>query len=128
MLAGATACTAEDTGRSDENTVMETLPEDTDTARSKKNAQEFRDWVADHGNAREKSAVRRVVRVLGEWDERTGNAYISTDINGGKTEVRDPQAAAKAIVEAFADWKDSEEGHASVYDVFGNAVITNHEF
>ncbi|KUM74584.1 hypothetical protein [Streptomyces curacoi] len=128
MLAATAACTTEDSAKPDRNAVLETLPADPDEARSKKTAQEFRDWVAEHGDAQEKSAVRRVVRVLGEGDEPTGDAYVSTDINGGKTQVKDPLAAAQAVARAFADWKAAEQGRVSVYDVFGNAVVTGHEF
>ncbi|MGW4494097.1 hypothetical protein [Streptomyces sp. NPDC004376] len=38
------------------------------------------------------------------------------------------QGAADAIAEAFASWKDSTAGFVSVYDVYGNAVVTNHRF
>ncbi|WP_370259806.1 hypothetical protein [Streptomyces sp. V4I8] len=128
MIAGTAACSAEDTAKPDKIGVVESLPPDTDKAQSKKNAQEFRSWVEQHGTTQEKDAVLRVDRIIGEWNEHTGNAYISTDINGGKTQVKDPQAAAEVIAKAFGGWKDSEQGYASVYDVFGNAVITNYKF
>jgi hypothetical protein len=128
LAAGTAACSTESTAKPDKIGVVEKLPDDTDKAQSKQNAAEFRSWVEEHGTAEEKSAVTRVDRILGEWNEQTGNAYISTDINGGKTQVADPQAAATAIAKAFASWKDSKEGYASVYDVYGNAVITNYKF
>ncbi|MFJ2111104.1 MULTISPECIES: hypothetical protein [unclassified Streptomyces] len=128
LIAGTTACSVESTPEPEKMGVVEKLPADTDETQSKKNAQEFRSWVDEHGTAQQKEAVGRVQRVIGEWDEQTGNAYISTDINGGKTEVKDPQTAAASVVKAFADWKDSKQGYASVYDVFGNAMITNYKF
>ncbi|MFI9343280.1 hypothetical protein ACIG0D_18720 [Streptomyces sp. NPDC052773] len=128
LLAGTAACSTEKAAEPDKIGVVEKLPEDTNEAQSKKNAQEFRSWVAEHGTAQQKQAAGRVDRILGEWNEHTGNAYISTDINGGKTPVKDPRAAAAAIADAFAEWKDSEQGYASVYDVFGNAVLTNQRF
>ncbi|UXY27722.1 hypothetical protein [Streptomyces sp. HUAS TT20] len=129
VLAGAaTACSTESTAKPDGIGVAEKLPDDTDKARSKQNAADFRSWVEEHGTAEQKTATTRVDRILGEWNEQTGNAYISTDINGGKTQVADPEAAATAIARAFASWKDAKEGYASVYDVYGNAVITNYKF
>ncbi|MEU5346374.1 MULTISPECIES: hypothetical protein [unclassified Streptomyces] len=128
LFACATACTAEDTAKPDKVGAAETLPTDTDKKESRKQAEDFRSWVKEHGTTQEKAAVVRVERIIGEWDEHTGNAYVSTDINGGKTEVKDPQAAADAIVEAFGGWKDSDQGFVSVYDVFGNAMVTNKKF
>ncbi|WP_330457983.1 hypothetical protein OIB37_14400 [Streptomyces sp. NBC_00820] len=128
LAAGTTACSVKDTAKPDKIGVVEKLPVDTDKAQSKKNAREFRSWVEKNGTAQQKAAAARVDRIIGEWNEQTGNAYISTDINGGKTQVTDPQAAAGAIVKAFASWKDSKQGYASVYDVFGNAMVTNYQF
>ncbi|WP_240926254.1 hypothetical protein [Streptomyces sp. JB150] len=128
LLAGTAACSTEQTATPDKIGVVEKLPEDTNEAQWKKNAREFRSWVAKHGDERQKRAAGRVDRILGEWNEHNGNAYISTDINGGKTPVKDPRAAAAAIADAFAAWKDSEQGYASVYDVYGNAVLTNQRF
>ncbi|MEU0738137.1 hypothetical protein [Streptomyces sp. NPDC006134] len=128
LMAGISACSTESSAEADKIGVVEKLPTDPDQAKSKENAQEFRSWVNVHGTAQEKDAVGRVQRIIGEWNEKTGNAYISTDINGGKTQVEGPQAAATAIAKAFGDWKDSEQGYASVYDVFGNAMITNYKF
>ncbi|MDX3387832.1 hypothetical protein PV682_41280 [Streptomyces niveiscabiei] len=128
IVAGTAACSTDSTAEPDKIGVVEKLPADTDEAQSKKNAQEFRSWITEHGTAQQKDAAGRVQRIIGEWNEKTGNAYISTDINGGKTQVEDPQAAATAIAKAFGDWKDSDQGYASVYDVFGNAMITNYKF
>ncbi|MFE5815828.1 hypothetical protein [Streptomyces sp. NPDC056479] len=128
LIAGTAACSTESAAKPDKIGVAETLPTDPDEGQSKKNAREFRSWVDEHGTAQQKEAAGRVQRIIGEWNEKTGNAYISTDINGGKTQVKDPQATATAIVKAFADWKDSDQGYASIYDVFGNAVITNYKF
>ncbi|MEV4340122.1 hypothetical protein [Streptomyces sp. NPDC049590] len=128
LIAGASACSTESSAKPDKIGVVEKLPSDPDEAKSKENAQEFRSWVNAHGTDQEKGAVGRVQRIIGEWSEKSGNAYISTDINGGKTQVEDPQAAATAVVKAFAEWKDSDQGYASVYDVFGNAMITNYKF
>jgi hypothetical protein len=128
LIAGTAACSTDSAAKPDKIGVVEKLPADPNEAKSKKNAQEFRSWVTAHGTAQEKEAVGRVQRIIGEWNEKTGNVYLSTDIEGGKTQVEDPQAAAAAIVKAFGDWKDSDQGYASVYDVFGNAMITNHKF
>ncbi|MFJ7075692.1 hypothetical protein [Streptomyces sp. NPDC098781] len=128
LVAGTSACSTDSAAKPDKIGVVEKLPTDTDEAQSKKNAREFRSWITEHGTAQQKEAVGRVQRIIGEWNEKTGNAYISTDINGGKTQVEDPQAAATSIAKAFGDWKDSDEGYASVYDVFGNAMITNYKF
>lgn len=128
LMAGTAACSTDSAAEPDKIGVVEKLPADTDEAQSKKNAQEFRSWIDEHGTAQQKDAAGRVQRIIGEWNEKTGNAYISTDINGGKTQVEDPQAAATAIVKAFAGWKDSDQGYASVYDVFGNAMVTNYKF
>ncbi|MFF8938461.1 hypothetical protein ACF08O_27845 [Streptomyces paradoxus] len=128
LIAGTAACSTESAAKPDKIGVVEKLPSDPNEAKSKENAQEFRSWVEAHGTAQEKEAVGRVQRVIGEWNEKTGNVYLSTDIEGGKTQVKDPQAAATAIVKAFGDWKDSDQGYASVYDVFGNAMITNYKF
>ena len=35
---------------------------------------------------------------------------------------------SKKQAEAFGDRQDSDQGHASVHDVFGNATITRHRF
>lgn len=128
LAAGTAGCSAETVAEPDEVGVAEELPQDTNGAQSKKVAKEFRAWAEESGTARQKDAVGRVQRILGEWDESTGSAYISTDINGGRTPVSNPQATASTIVEAFADWRDSDQGFASVYDVFGNAMITNRKF
>ncbi|TGN77560.1 hypothetical protein E5082_26240 [Streptomyces griseoluteus] len=128
IAAGTAACSTEKTAEPDAIGVVEKLPDDTDKAQSKKNAQEFRSWVEEHGTAQQKSAAGRVDRILGEWNDKTGNAYIATDINGGKKPAADPQGAATAIAKAFASWKDSDQGYASVYDVYGNAMLTNYKF
>ncbi|WP_432198834.1 hypothetical protein [Streptomyces sp. bgisy027] len=128
LVAGTAACSTDSTAKPDGMGVVEKLPADTDEAQSKRNAQEFRSWINEHGSTQQKDAAGRVQRIIGEWNEKTGNAYISTDINGGKTQVEDPQAAATEIAKAFGEWKDSDQGFASVYDVFGNAMITNYKF
>lgn len=128
LTIAATAAVASLAFRPDKVGAAETLPTDTDKKQSKKQAEDFRSWVKEHGTTQEKAAVVRVDRIIGEWNEHTGNAYVATDINGGKTEVKDPQAAADAIVKAFGGWKDSDQGYVSVYDVFGNAMVTNHKF
>ncbi|MEV7090662.1 hypothetical protein AB0O07_33165 [Streptomyces sp. NPDC093085] len=128
LIAGISACSIETSAKADKIGVVEKLPEDLDQAKSKENAQEFRSWVDAHGSAQEKDAVGRVQRIIGEWNKRTGNAYISTDISAGKTQEKDPQAAASAIAKAFGDWQNSDQGYASVYDVSGNAMITNYKF
>ncbi|MGW2419142.1 hypothetical protein ACWC0C_07740 [Streptomyces sp. NPDC001709] len=128
LAAGTAACSTKESAQPDKIGVVEKLPTDTDKAQSKKNAEDFRAWVKEHGTAQQKAASPRVDRIIGEWNAQTGNAYISTDINGGKAPVKDAQATAAAIVKAFASWKDSKQGYASVYDVFGNAVITNYKF
>ncbi|MEW2130208.1 hypothetical protein [Streptomyces sp. NPDC005435] len=130
FLAGGTGCSVlEDTAHPDGTTrAAEKLPADQDRARSKANAREFRAWAAAHGTGAQKSAAARVDRVIGTWDAQAGNAYVSTDIGGGRTPVADPQGTADAIAEAFASWKDSAAGLVSVYDVYGNAVVTNHRF
>ncbi|MFS4092866.1 hypothetical protein [Streptomyces sp. AF1A] len=128
LIAGTAGCSTEEAAKPDKVGVVEKLPTDTDKARSKQNAAEFRSWVEKHGTAEQKTAAPRVDRIIGEWNDQTGNAYISTDINGDKTPVKDAQATATAIAKAFASWKDSKEGYASVYDVFGNAVLTNYKF
>jgi hypothetical protein len=129
VLAGTVVgCSTKEAAKPDAVGVVDKLPDDTDKAQSKKNAAEFRSWVKTHGTAEQKAAAPRVDRILGEWNDETGNAYIATDINGGKTPVADPQAAATAIAQAFASWKDSKQGYESVYDVFGNALLTNQKF
>ena len=128
LFAGATACSTETTAQPDKMGTVETLPPDPDKARSKKQAVEFRAWVKEHGTEEQQAAVVRVQRIIGEWDEHTGTAYISTDINGGRTPVRDPQPAAAAIVKAFDGWKDSDQGHAAVFDVFGNVLVGHQKF
>ncbi|MFJ6543596.1 hypothetical protein ACIQMP_23515 [Streptomyces sp. NPDC091385] len=130
LVGGGTGCSAlEDTARPDGTTrAAERLPADQDRTRSKANAREFRTWTAAHGTDAQKSAAARVDRIVGTWDAHAGNAYVATDIGGGRTPVADPQGAADAIAEAFASWKDSTAGFVSVYDVYGNAVVTNHRF
>lgn len=128
LVGGTAACSSGDSARPDGVGVMEKLPTDTDAARSKKTAGEFRNWVREHGTAQQKATAPLVRRILGEWNERKGDAYISTDIGGGTSSTPDPRAAAAAIVKAFAGWKHSGQGHASVYDVYGNAVITDYRF
>ncbi|MFD5557578.1 hypothetical protein ACFWIA_27525 [Streptomyces sp. NPDC127068] len=101
------------------------LPEDTDAAGSKKAAAEFRTWIKANGDDQQKAAASRVQRVLGDWQGELAEAYISTDINGGKTEVADPLGAAKALAGAFDRWKNAAngvEGAVSVHDVNGNAL------
>ncbi|MFJ6927312.1 hypothetical protein ACIQUP_08475 [Streptomyces nigra] len=95
---------------------------------SRKNAEELRDWVRRHGDARQKEAVGRVRRIIRAGDGESGDAYVSTDINGGTTPVRDPLATAGAVAEAFAAWKGAEQGRVAVYDVFGNPMITARAF
>ncbi|MFD4631019.1 hypothetical protein ACFVYR_08505 [Streptomyces sp. NPDC058284] len=121
-------CEWTDTTAQGTATEQETLPPDADKKQSRKNADDFRAWVEANGTQEQKKAASRVRRVIGEWDDRTGNAYISTDINGGTTPVKEPMATARALAAAFDDWKDSKEGYVSVYDVFGNALVTNEEF
>ncbi|MFI8297146.1 hypothetical protein ACIGCZ_14500 [Streptomyces nigra] len=124
LLAGAGACTAEDDARP----AGERMPADPDQAQSRKNAEELRDWVRRHGDARQKEAVGRVRRIIRAGDGESGDAYVSTDINGGTTPVRDPLATAGAVAEAFAAWKGAEQGRVAVYDVFGNPMITARAF
>ncbi|MGW2226892.1 hypothetical protein [Streptomyces formicae] len=107
---------------------QEKLPTDADEKQSKKHADDFRAWVDAHGTQEQKKAASRVRRVIGEWDDKTGNAYISTDINGGTKPVKDPMATARALATAFDDWKDAKEGYVSVYDVYGNALVMNEAF
>ncbi|WP_043264123.1 hypothetical protein [Streptomyces sp. CT34] len=104
------------------------LPPDGDQARSKKNADDFRAWVNSHGTAQQKEAVSHVARIIGDWDDKTGNAYVSTDINGGTKPVQDGMATARSVAAAFDNWQDSQRGYVSVYDVFGNSLIVNHTF
>ncbi|MFE7892674.1 hypothetical protein [Streptomyces sp. NPDC057412] len=124
LLSGTTACTSGDASPSGE--AQGVLPADPDQARSRKNADELRAWVARHGDARQREAVGRVQRIIRAGGK--GDAYVSTDINGGRTPVRDPLEAADAVAEAFAAWKDADRGRVSVYDVFGNAMIADREF
>ncbi|WP_063741767.1 hypothetical protein [Streptomyces zinciresistens] len=128
LIVGAAGCSTDSAAKPDKIGVAEKLPADTNEAQSRKNAREFRAWINENGTAVQKGAVGRVQRIIGEWNAKTGNAYVSTDINGGKTPVKDPQAAADAVVKAFAEWKDSDQGFVSVYDVFGNAMIANYKF
>ncbi|MFH9426065.1 hypothetical protein [Streptomyces sp. NPDC017529] len=107
---------------------QETLPADNDKAQSKKHARDFRAWIGSHGTPDQKEAASRVQSIIGEWDDKTGNAYISTDINGGTKPVKDAMATARSLATAFDDWKDAKEGYVSVYDVFGNALVTNSSF
>ncbi|MFE2811244.1 hypothetical protein ACFXGG_12405 [Streptomyces nigra] len=124
LLAGGTACTAEDDARP----AGERMPADPDQAKSRKTAEELRDWVRRHGDARQKEAVGRVRRIIRAGDGESGDAHVSTDINGGPTPVRDPLATAGAVAEAFAAWKGAEQGRVAVYDVFGNPMITARAF
>ncbi|MFP3991464.1 hypothetical protein U9R90_29170 [Streptomyces sp. E11-3] len=126
---GLTAgCALIETVPEGESAEKSTLPSDPNKTRSKKNAAEFRTWVSTHGTDEQKEAATRVQRIIGEWDADTGNAYVSTDINGGPTPVEDGMAAAAAVASAFDDWKDAKQGSVSVYDVFGNALVVNHKF
>ncbi|MDI9832212.1 hypothetical protein [Streptomyces sp. KAU_LT] len=124
LLSGTTACTSGDAAPRGE--AQGVLPDDPDQVRSRHNAQELRAWVARHGDARQREAVGRVQRIIRAGEK--GDAYVSTDINGGRTPVRDPLEAADAVAEAFAAWKDADRGRVSVYDVFGNAMIADREF
>jgi len=108
--------------------VVTKLPGDTSKATSVKQAGDFKSWLDKHGSESQKSAAVRVQRIIGEWDGNTGNAYISTDINGGPTPVEDPMATATVIAEAFDAYADSKQGYVSVYDVFGNVLISNARF
>ncbi|MGV9339704.1 hypothetical protein [Streptomyces sp. NPDC003688] len=130
LAGGGTGCSVlEDTARPDGTTrAAAELPADRDRARSTENARAFRAWTETHGTEAQKAAAARVDRVIGTWDAHAGNAYVSTDIGGGRTPVADPQGAADAIAEAFSSWKDSAAGFVSVYDVYGHAVVTNHRF
>ncbi|MFT2017032.1 hypothetical protein ACMA1D_14460 [Streptomyces sp. 796.1] len=130
LLAVGLVAGCEWTGTTPESSsrIQEVLPADPDEARSKKNAEDFRAWVDDHGTPRQREAVTRVLNIIGEWDEETGNAYVSTDINGGMSPVEDSMASATALAEAFDRWQNSEQGFVSVYDVAGNALIANYEF
>ncbi|PJE97201.1 hypothetical protein CUT44_13990 [Streptomyces carminius] len=128
LIAGATACNVDTTKPPNKDGLVAELPADPDMAQSRKKAREFRSWVDKHGSTQQKDAVGRVQRIIGEWNEKTGSVYVSTDINGGRTPVRDPEAAAAAIVVAFDDWQDSGQGHVSVYDVFGNAMTADNDF
>ncbi|WP_156724689.1 hypothetical protein [Streptomyces apocyni] len=130
LAIGLTAgCALIETVPEGESADRSTLPSDPDKSRSKKQAADFRTWVSTHGTDEQKEAATRVQRVIGEWDAKTGNAYVSTDINGGPTPVEDGMAAAAAVASAFDDWKDPEQGGSvSVYDVFGNALVVNHKF
>ncbi|WEV27725.1 hypothetical protein OYE22_22975 [Streptomyces sp. 71268] len=123
-----TGCEWTETTPESSSRIQEVLPADPDKARSKKNGADFRAWVDDNGTALQREAATRVLDILGEWDANTGNAYISTDINGGLTPVEDSMASATALAEAFDKWKDSKRGFVSVYDVAGNALIANYEF
>ncbi|QKW49992.1 hypothetical protein [Streptomyces buecherae] len=129
IAVGLTAgCEWTETTPESSSRIQEVLPADPDEARSEEHARDFRAWVDDNGTPRQREAVTRVLSIIGEWDEETGNAYVSTDINGGLTPVEDSMASATALAEAFDRWQNSEQGFVSVYDVAGNALIANYEF
>ncbi|MER5490091.1 hypothetical protein [Streptomyces sp. NPDC002490] len=128
LLSFTVACGKDSVAEPDQVRIVAKLPEDVDEIRSKKNADAFRSWADRNGTASQKAAANRVGRILGEWDANTGNAYISTDIDGQKTLEADLRAMANDLVEAFDDWSDSELGYVSVYDRNGDALKTNHRF
>jgi hypothetical protein len=101
------------------------LPEDTNQAKSSQQAQEFRSWVDKHGTASQQKAAARVQKIIGEWDAKSGTAFISTDINGGPTQVKDPMSTAEAIVKTFTAYIQSQEIRVSLYDVFGQVLTGN---
>lgn len=124
-----TGCSFQDTvAEPDSAGVATKLPEDTDKAKSVKQAEEFKAWLDKHGSGSQKDAGGRVQKIIGEWDDKTGTAFISTDINGGTTPVKDGMATAEAIAIAFNAYAETEQGRVSIYDVFGNALITNAKF
>ncbi|WP_371666050.1 hypothetical protein OG306_34440 [Streptomyces sp. NBC_01241] len=100
------------------------LPRDTNQAKSSKRAREFRSWVDKHGTNDQQKAATRVQKIIGDWDAKSGNAFISTDINGGPTPVEDPMSTAETIVETFSAIH-SQQMRVVVYDVFGE-VLTGH--
>ncbi|MDO0929700.1 hypothetical protein QQY24_31740 [Streptomyces sp. TG1A-8] len=101
------------------------LPQDSDRAKSSKQAQEFRSWVDKHGNASQQKAASRVQRIIGDSDDKSGTVFISTDINGGPNPVTDPTSTAEAIVKTFTAYTKPQRTRVSVYDVFGQVLADN---
>ncbi|MDX5565795.1 hypothetical protein PYK79_24160 [Streptomyces sp. ID05-04B] len=101
------------------------LPQDTNRAESSKRAHDFRSWVDKHGNGSQQEAAARVQRIIGDWDENSGAAFISTDINGGPTQVKDPASTAETIVKTFTAYIKPQKTRVRVYDVFGQVLTGN---
>jgi len=101
------------------------IPQDTNRAKSSKQAQDFRSWVDKHGNGSQQEAAARVQRIIGDLDEKSGAAFISTDINGGPTQVKNPASTAETIVKTFTAYIKPQQTRVSVYDVFGHVLTGN---
>jgi len=50
---------------------------------------------------------------------------ISTDINGGPTQVKNPASTAETIVKTFTAYIKPQQTRVSVYDVFGHVLTGN---
>lgn len=101
------------------------LPQDTDRAKSSEQARKFRSWVDKHGDSSQQKAAARVQRIIGDWDDKSGTAFISTDVNGGSTPVKDPTSTAETIVKTFTAYIEPQQTRVSVYDVFGQVLTGN---
>jgi hypothetical protein len=95
--------------------------------KSKSQADQFKDYVAEHGTPTEKTAVQHVTKVQGadKQNDILDAAEVYTDYSGGM--LGSHASDGKLIASAFADWKDSANGLVTVYDAKGE-ILSNGNF
>lgn len=85
-------------------------------------ADQFKKFVTDNGTPAEKAAVKHVIKVQGadKNNDILDAAEVFTDYSGGL--MGPHQADGKLLASAFADWRHSENGLVTVYDIKGDLL------
>ncbi|MFD4005095.1 hypothetical protein [Streptomyces rubiginosohelvolus] len=108
---------AEPEAESQTPAVVKTLPPDDDAADSQKSAQDFR--KASQGDAAVYDLVSSVDKIIGEWDEKQGRAFISTKLPAAQSTEKNGELLAGA----FGTWQRSESGSLPVSVYGGNGKL-----
>lgn len=127
VLTGTSACSLRSAPEPDHVITSSRLPEDDSPGRSKQQALEFREYLA---NNRPDYAplAEHVVGVRGSWNSEGGRVFIATDYPGGPGSPGGH--VAPRVAEAFASWAttDDRTGNAAVYDRSGALMYAGGRF
>jgi hypothetical protein len=98
-----------------------------ETPVEKSQTEQFKEFVNKNGTPAEKAAVKHVTKVQGadKFNDILDTASIYTDFKGDF--VSDDAPTGKLLASAFADWKESDNGLVTVYNVKGE-MLSNGNF